>query len=143
MRILFMGTPDFAVPSLNALAEAGHEVCGVFTQPDKPKNRGHRLAFSPVKEYALTEKIPVYQPLSMRSGEALSLVRDLAPELIVVAAYGKILPEEILGVPHYGCINVRHQVIDLSCIPLAITVDRVYRTSFQNTAAPHRSTGPS
>lgn len=111
MRILFMGTPEFAVTSLRRLVKDGHTVCGVFTQPDKPKNRGHKLSFSPVKEYALTEKIPVYQPLSMRSGEALSLVRDLAPELIVVAAYGKILPEEILGVPHYGCINVHSSLL--------------------------------
>jgi methionyl-tRNA formyltransferase len=106
-----MGTPEFAVTSLRRLVKDGHTVCGVFTQPDKPKNRGHKLSFSPVKEYALTEKIPVYQPLSMRSGEALSLVRDLAPELIVVAAYGKILPEEILGVPHYGCINVHSSLL--------------------------------
>ena len=111
MRILFMGTPEFAVTSLRRLVKDGHTVCGVFTQPDKPKNRGHKLWLSPVKEYALTEKIPVYQPLSMRSGEALSLVRDLAPELIVVAAYGKILPEEILGVPHYGCINVHSSLL--------------------------------
>lgn len=111
MRILFMGTPEFAVTSLRRLVKDGHTVCGVFTQPDKPKNRGHKLSFSPVKEYALTEKIPVYQPLSMRSSEALSLVRDLAPELIVVAAYGKILPEEILGVPHYGCINVHSSLL--------------------------------
>ena len=111
MRNLFTETPEFAVTSLRRLVKDGHTVCGVFTQPDKPKNRGHKLSFSPVKEYALTEKIPVYQPLSMRSGEALSLVRDLAPELIVVAAYGKILPEEILGVPHYGCINVHSSLL--------------------------------
>ena len=73
MRILFMGTPEFAVASLKALVEAGHDVCGVFTQPDKPKNRGHKLAFSPVKEYALTQDIPVYQPLKMRDGTALAL----------------------------------------------------------------------
>ena len=96
MRILFMGTPEFAVASLRRLVEDGHTVCGVFTQPDKPKNRGHRLAFSPVKEYALTENIPVFQPLSMRNSEALDLVLELAPDLTVVAAYGKILPEDIL-----------------------------------------------
>ena len=79
MRILFMGTPDFAVASLKALVEAGHEICGVFTQPDKPKNRGHKLAFSPVKEYALTQNLPVYQPLKMRDGTALELVRELHP----------------------------------------------------------------
>ena len=89
MRILFMGTPEFAVASLRRLVEDGHEICGVFTQPDKPKNRGHKLTFSPVKEYALTQNLPVYQPLKMRDGEAEALVKQLAPELIVVAAYGK------------------------------------------------------
>jgi len=111
MRILFMGTPDFAVASLKALVEAGHEICGVFTQPDKPKNRGHKLAFSPVKEYAITLELPVYQPLKMRDGEALSIVRELAPELIVVAAYGKILPEDILNTPKYGSINVHSSIL--------------------------------
>ena len=111
MRILFMGTPDFAVASLKALVEAGHEICGVFTQPDKPKNRGHKLAFSPVKEYALTQNLPVYQPLKMRDGTALELVRELHPELIVVAAYGRILPEEILNTPPYGSINVHSSIL--------------------------------
>lgn len=111
MRILFMGTPDFAVASLRALVEAGHQVCGVFTQPDKPKNRGHKLAFSPVKEYAITQDIPVYQPLKMKDGTALSLVRELAPELIVVAAYGRILPQEILDTPPYGAINVHSSIL--------------------------------
>ena len=111
MRILFMGTPEFAVASLRRLVEDGHTVCGVFTQPDKPKNRGHRLAFSPVKEYALTENIPVFQPLSMRNGEALDLVLELAPDLTVVAAYGKILPEDILNVPPYGSINVHSSLL--------------------------------
>ena len=111
MRILFMGTPDFAVASLRRLVEDGHDVCGVFTQPDKPKNRGHKLAFSPVKEYALTQNIPVYQPLKMRDGTALDIVKELSPELIVVAAYGKILPEDILQTPPYGCINVHSSVL--------------------------------
>ena len=111
MRILFMGTPDFAVASLKALVEAGHEICGVFTQPDKPKNRGHKLAFSPVKEYALTQNLPVYQPLKMRDGTALALVRELHPELIVVAAYGRILPEDILDTPPYGSINVHSSLL--------------------------------
>ena len=111
MRILFMGTPDFAVASLKALVEAGHEICGVFTQPDKPKNRGHKLAFSPVKEYALTQNLPVYQPLKMRDGTALELVRELHPELIVVAAYGRILPEELLNTPPYGSINVHSSIL--------------------------------
>ena len=111
MRILFMGTPEFAVASLKRLVEDGHQVCGVFTQPDKPKNRGHKMAFSPVKEYALTVGIPVYQPLKMRDGEALDIVRELAPELIVVAAYGKLLPENILNTPPYGSINVHSSLL--------------------------------
>ena len=111
MRILFMGTPDFAVASLRALVEAGHEICGVFTQPDKPKNRGHKMAFSPVKEYALSQNLAVYQPLKMRDGTALAIVQELAPELIVVAAYGKILPEDILETPRYGSINVHSSVL--------------------------------
>ena len=111
MRILFMGTPDFAVASLKRLVEDGHEICGVFTQPDKPKNRGHKMAFSPVKEYALTHGLTVYQPLKMRDGEALSIVRELAPELTVVAAYGKILPEDILNTPPLGSINVHSSLL--------------------------------
>lgn len=111
MRILFMGTPDFAVASLKRLVEDGHEICGVFTQPDKPKNRGHKMAFSPVKEYALSQNLTVYQPLKMRDGEALAIVQELHPELIVVAAYGKILPEDILNTPPYGSINVHSSVL--------------------------------
>lgn len=111
MKILFMGTPDFAVASLKRLVEDGHDVCGVFTQPDKPKNRGHKLAFSPVKEYALTVGIPVYQPMKLRDGEAQRLVQELAPELIVVAAYGRILPEDILNTPPYGSINVHSSIL--------------------------------
>ena len=110
MRILFMGTPDFAVVSLQRLVEDGHEICGVFTQPDKPRNR-NKVTFSPVKEYALNQGIPVYQPLKMRDGEALSIVQELAPELIVVVAYGRILPEEILNAPKYGCINVHASLL--------------------------------
>ena len=96
MRIVFMGTPEFAVPSLKALVEAGHDICGVFTQPDKPKNRGMKLQSTPVKEYALTCEIPVFQPSKLRDGEAVAILKELAPELIVVAAYGKILPVDIL-----------------------------------------------
>ena len=111
MRILFMGTPDFAVASLKRLVEEGHEICGVFTQPDKPKNRGHKLAFSPVKEYAITQNLEVYQPLKMRDGEAYGIVETLAPDLIVVAAYGKILPEDILNYPRFGSINVHSSLL--------------------------------
>ena len=111
MRILFMGTPEFAVASLKRLVEDGHDICGVFTQPDKPKNRGHKLMFSPVKEYALAQNLEVYQPLKMRDGEALGIVESLKPELIVVAAYGRILPEEILNAPQYGSINVHSSLL--------------------------------
>ena len=111
MRILFMGTPEFAVASLKRLVEDGHEICGVFTQPDKPKNRGHKLAFSPVKEYALTQGLEVYQPVKVKDGEALTLVQSLNPELIVVAAYGKILPEDLLNTPRLGSINVHSSLL--------------------------------
>lgn len=111
MRILFMGTPDFAVASLKRLVEDGHEICGVFTQPDKPKNRGHKLLPTPVKEYALSQNIPVFQPVKMRDGTALELVRSLDPELIVVAAYGRILPEDILQAPRLGSINVHSSIL--------------------------------
>ena len=111
MRILFMGTPDFAVASLKRLVEDGHEICGVFTQPDKPKNRGHKMQFPPVKEYALSQGLTVYQPLKMRDGEAFGIVQELNPELIVVAAYGKILPEDILNFPKYGSINVHSSLL--------------------------------
>ena len=111
MRIVFMGTPDFAVPSLNALADAGHEICGVFTQPDKPKNRGMRLQPSPVKEFSLSAGIPVFQPVKMRDGEAMGILQELSPELIVVAAYGKILPPDILSLPRLGCVNVHSSLL--------------------------------
>ena len=106
-----MGTPDFAVPSLQALLEAGHAVCGVFTQPDKPKNRGMKLQASPVKEFALSKEIPVFQPGKLRDGTALAQMQSLDPELIVVAAYGRILPEDILNAPPYGCINVHSSLL--------------------------------
>ena len=111
MKILFMGTPDFAVPSLEALLAAGHEVAGVFTQPDKPKNRGMKLQPPPVKVCALAHEIPVYQPEKMKDGTALAIVKELDPDLIVVAAYGRILPQEILDVPSYGCINVHSSLL--------------------------------
>ena len=111
MRVLFMGTPDFAVPSLRRLVEDGHEICGVFTQPDKPKNRGHKLMPTPVKEYAVTNNLTVYQPVTLRNAEGLELVRSLEPELIAVAAYGKLLPEDILNVPPLGSINVHSSLL--------------------------------
>lgn len=111
MKILFMGTPDFAVPSLDALVQAGHEVCAVFTQPDKPKNRGMKLQAPPVKEYAVAHNIPVYQPETVKDGTALDIIRSLEPELIAVAAYGRILPVDILDYPKYGCINVHSSLL--------------------------------
>ena len=111
MRILFMGTPDFAVASLKRLVEDGHEICGVITQPDKPKNRGHKMQPTPVKDYALTQTLEVYQPLKAKDGEAMGIVESLNPELIVVAAYGKVLPEELLNYPKYGSINVHSSLL--------------------------------
>lgn len=111
MKILFMGTPDFAVPSLQALIEAGHEIVGVFTQPDKPKNRGMKLLPTPVKVVALEHDIPVFQPTKLRDGTALETIQGLEPELIVVAAYGRILPQEILDYPKLGCINVHSSLL--------------------------------
>lgn len=112
MRIVFMGTPDFAVPSLKALIEAGHEVCGVFSQPDKPVGRHQgKLKPTPVKECALAHNIPVFQPAKLRDGTALAQLQELAPELIVVAAYGRILPDDILDLPPKGCINVHSSLL--------------------------------
>lgn len=111
MKILFMGTPAFAVPSLKALIEAGHDICGVFSQPDKPKNRGMKLIPTPVKECALSHDIPVFQPEKLRDGTALAQIETLDPELIVVAAYGRILPDEILSYPPRGCINVHSSLL--------------------------------
>ncbi len=106
-----MGTPDFAVPCLDALVQAGHEVVGVFTQPDKPKNRGHQMTPPPVKVCAQSHDIPVFQPVSLKTGEAASLLRALSPELVVVVAYGKILPKEILSIPPRGCVNVHASLL--------------------------------
>lgn len=105
-----MGTPDFAVPTLEALIEK-HEVVGVVTQPDKRKGRGKAMAFPPVKEKALEHDIPVYQPVKVRDEEFISTLRTLAPEVIVVAAFGQILPESILNMPKYGCINVHASLL--------------------------------
>ena len=107
-----MGTPDFAVPSLATLLEAGHEVCGVFCQPDKPVGRHqNKLQAPPVKQFALSNDIPVFQPVKLRDGTALAQLKELAPELIVVAAYGRILPDDILALPPKGCINVHSSLL--------------------------------
>lgn len=111
MRIVFMGTPDFAVPSLKALLAAGHEVAAVYTNPDKPKNRGMKMTPSPVKVAALEANLPVIQPKTLRDKAVQAGLAALAPELIVVAAYGKILPKVILDLPKYGCVNVHSSLL--------------------------------
>lgn len=111
MKVVYMGTPEFAVPPLNAIMNAGHNVTGVFTQPDKPKGRGYVLTPPPVKECALENNIPVYQPRSMKNGEAIEILKQLNPDIIVVVAFGKILPKEILDLPKYGCVNVHASLL--------------------------------
>lgn len=111
MRVVFMGTPDFSVPCLERLIADGHDVVGVFTQPDKPKGRGKQMMPPPVKVKALENEIPVYQPRSMRDGEALRILTELHPDVIVVTAFGKILPKEILDLPQYGCINIHASLL--------------------------------
>ncbi len=115
MNIVFMGTPDFAVPCLKALVESGENVSAVFTQPDKPKGRGYKLTPPPVKEYAVSQNIPVYQPVSMKKGEeadeAYDVLCKLAPDLVVVVAYGQILPKRILDIPKTYCINIHASLL--------------------------------
>lgn len=111
MRIVFMGTPDFAVPTLKRLLTDGHNVVGAFTQPDKPKGRGYQLQPPPVKEEAMKAGIPVYQPVTFKDGAALEILKELNPELIVVVAYGKLLPKAVLELPKYGCINVHGSLL--------------------------------
>ena len=111
MRIIFMGTPDFSVPCLEALINSDNEVVGVFTQPDKPKGRGYELTPPPVKICALNNNLPVFQPASMRNGEALEIINSLDADLIIVVAFGKILPKEILESVKYGCINIHASLL--------------------------------
>ncbi|MEE0733439.1 MAG: methionyl-tRNA formyltransferase [Acutalibacteraceae bacterium] len=111
MQIVYMGTPDFAVPCLEALLQAGHDVRAVFTQPDKPRGRGYALMPPPVKVCAQAHGIDVCQPPTLKDGQALQVLKALCPEVIVVAAYGKILPKEILSLPRYGCINVHASLL--------------------------------
>lgn len=111
MRIVFMGTPDFAEASLKKLIDEGFPVVGVFTQPDKPRGRGMEMSFSPVKTLALANNIPVYQPEKMRDGTALAQIKALAPDILVVVAYGRILPDDILAVPRYGAVNVHASLL--------------------------------
>ncbi len=111
MRIVFMGTPEFAVASLSALYEAGHTIAGVFTRMDTPKNRGMKLLPPPVKVYALEKGFPVFQPKGLRKAEVQQQLAALEPELIVVAAYGRILPPAVLELPKYGCLNVHASLL--------------------------------
>ena len=111
MRVIFMGTPDFSVGTLKELAKAGHEIVGVISQPDKPKGRGKNLQPTPVKEAAMELGLPVYQPKKVRDPEFIQVVRDLEPEVIVVVAFGQIIPKEILEMPKYGCINVHASLL--------------------------------
>ena len=111
MRIVFMGTPDFAAESLKKLIEKKYDIAAVFTQPDKPKNRGMQLAFSPVKELAIANDIPVYQPTKLRDGTAFEIIKNLNPDILVVVAYGRIIPDDILGIPKFGAINVHGSLL--------------------------------
>ncbi len=111
MRIVFMGTPDFAAASLKKILQDGFDVVGVFTQPDKPKGRGMELSFSPVKELALSYGLPVFQPEKMKDGTALAALQELSPDILAVVAYGRILPPELLAVPKYGAVNVHGSLL--------------------------------
>ncbi|MBR5191578.1 MAG: methionyl-tRNA formyltransferase [Clostridia bacterium] len=111
MKIIFMGTPEFSVPCLEALIKSENEVVGVFTQPDKPKGRGYEMTPPPVKVCALQNNIPVFQPNSMRDGQALEIINSLNADLIIVVAFGKILPKEILESVKYGCINIHASLL--------------------------------
>ncbi len=112
LNILFMGTPDFAKESLEAVYNAGYNILGVVTNPDKPKGRGMKMIASPVKQFAIENNIPIYQPIKIRNNEEfIKKIKELNPDIICVVAYGKILPKEILDIPKYGCINVHGSLL--------------------------------
>ena len=111
MRIVFMGTPDFSVPALNALVDAGHEVAAVVTQPDRPKGRGKDVQMTPVKLQALEYGIPVYQPEKVKDPAFVEILKELHPEAIVVIAFGQILSKAILDIPPYGCVNIHASLL--------------------------------
>lgn len=111
LRVIFAGTPDFSVPSLRALIDAGHDVRAVYTQPDRPAGRGRRLTASPVKEIATAVGLPVYQPATLRGDEAATILNALGADLMVVAAYGLLLPQAVLDAPALGCINVHASLL--------------------------------
>ena len=111
MRVVFMGTPDIAATCLNKIIADGFDVAAVYTQPDRPKNRGMKLAFSPVKEVALAHEIPVYQPETFREEETVQQLRQLQPDVVAVVAYGRILPQNVLDIPAKGCINIHASLL--------------------------------
>ncbi|RRF96196.1 MAG: methionyl-tRNA formyltransferase [Lachnospiraceae bacterium] len=111
MRVIFMGTPDFAVPILDGLAAAGHRIVLVVTQPDKARGRGRKVTYSPVKEWAVEHNVPTYQPERIRNPESIEAVNNIPAEVGVVAAFGQILPKEILDHPKYGCVNVHASLL--------------------------------
>ena len=111
MRVVFMGTPDIAATCLNKIIEKGFDIVGVYTQPDRPKNRGMKLAFSPVKEVAIAHNIPVYQPENFREEETVQQLRELKPDVVAVVAYGRILPQKVLDIPARGCINIHASLL--------------------------------
>ncbi len=111
MRVVFMGTPDIAATCLKKILADGFEVVGVYTQPDRPKGRGMKMVFSPVKEVALAHDLPVFQPENFRQEETVQQLRDLKPDICAVVAYGRILPQKVLDVPTYGCINIHASIL--------------------------------
>ena len=111
MKVVFMGTPEFSVPCLERLVSDGHEVAAVYTQPDKPKGRGHHMMPPPVKETAMKYDIPVYQPQKLRNSDAFEVLSEINPDIIIVVAYGQILPKNILDIPKYGCVNIHASLL--------------------------------
>ena len=111
MRVVFMGTPDIAATCLKKVIADGFEIVGVYTQPDRPKGRGMKMVFSPVKEVAIAHNIPVFQPENFRADEDVDALRDLKPDIIAVVAYGRILPQRVLDIPACGCINIHASLL--------------------------------
>ena len=134
MRIVFMGTPDFSVPALRALVEAGHQVTAVVTQPDKPKGRGKDVQMTPVKIQALEYGIPVYQPVKVKKPEFVEVLKKEAPDAIVVIAFGQILSKEILDLPKYGCVNIHASLLPKyrGAAPVSYTHLDVYKRQAEN-----------
>ena len=111
LRVVFMGTPDIAATCLKKILEDGFDVVGVYTQPDRPKGRGMKMVFSPVKEVALAHEIPVFQPENFRDDETVAQLRDLKPDICAVVAYGRILPQRVLDIPALGCVNIHASLL--------------------------------